>query len=75
MANYVLVHGAWHTGANLQGVASPIQAMGHEVLTPTVKGNRPGDSKMTGLSEPIDSIVEYLEETGTEHAILVGHSY
>jgi pimeloyl-ACP methyl ester carboxylesterase len=27
------------------------------------------------LSEAIESIVEYLEETGSEDAILVGHSY
>jgi pimeloyl-ACP methyl ester carboxylesterase len=74
MANYVLVHGAWHAGANLQGVASLIQAMGHDVHTPTTKGNRPGDSKMIGLLEGIDSIVEYLEESRIEDAILVGHS-
>ena len=75
MANYVLVHGAWHTGAVLQGVASLIEAMGHDVHTPTIKGNRPGDPKTVGLSEAIESIVEYLEETGSEDAILVGHSY
>jgi pimeloyl-ACP methyl ester carboxylesterase len=74
MANYVLVHGAWHTGAELQGVASLIQAMGYDVHTPTIKGNRPGDSKTVGLSEAIDSIVEYLEKTDIEDAILVGHS-
>ncbi|TXR46503.1 alpha/beta fold hydrolase [Phyllobacterium endophyticum] len=74
MANYVLVHGAWHTGAELQVVASLIRAMGHDVYTPTIKGNRPGDAKTVGLSEAIESIVEYLEETGIEDAILVGHS-
>jgi pimeloyl-ACP methyl ester carboxylesterase len=74
MANYVLIHAAWHTGDELQPVASVIQAMGHDVHTPTIKGNRPGDSKTVGLSEGIESIVEYLEETGTEDAILVGHS-
>ena len=75
MANYVLVHGAWHTGDELEGVASLIRAMGHDVHTPTIKGNRPGDSKTVGLSEAIESIVEYLEETGREDTILVGHSY
>ncbi|MCA1454103.1 alpha/beta hydrolase [Bradyrhizobium sp. BRP22] len=75
MANYVLVHGAWHAGADLEGVASLIRAMGHDVHTPTIKGNRRGDLKTVGLSEAIESIVEYLEETGSEDAILVGHSY
>jgi pimeloyl-ACP methyl ester carboxylesterase len=75
MANYVLVHGAWHTGAELLLVAAQIEAMRHHVYTPTIKGNRPGDSKTVGLSEAIESIVEYLEETDTEDAILVGHCY
>jgi pimeloyl-ACP methyl ester carboxylesterase len=74
MANYVLIHGAWHTGDHLQNVASQINAMGHDVRTPTMKGNRPGDSKMVGLSEAIESIVQYLEDTGSEDVILVGHS-
>ncbi|MDY0885281.1 alpha/beta hydrolase [Dongia soli] len=75
MAKYVLIHGAWHTGAELEPVASLIRAMGHDVQTPTIKGNRPGDAKTTGLAEAIESIIEYLEETGAEDVILVGHSY
>lgn len=75
MANYVLVHGAWHTGAELKRVASLIQAMGHDVHAPTIKGNRPGDPKTIGLAEAIESITEYLRETGLEDVILVGHSY
>jgi pimeloyl-ACP methyl ester carboxylesterase len=75
MANYVLVHGAWHSGDALHGVASLIRAKGHDVHTPTTKGNRPGDSKTIGLSEAIDSIVESMEQTGIEDAILVGHSF
>lgn len=45
MAIYVLCHGAWHTGKELEAVAAPIKATGHEVHTPTLAGNRPGDSK------------------------------
>ena len=48
MSTYVLVHGAWHTGAELEPVAAPIRAAGHQVHTPTIKGNRPGDAKTTG---------------------------
>jgi pimeloyl-ACP methyl ester carboxylesterase len=75
MANFVLVHGAWHSGAELEPVASVLEALGHHVHAPTIRGNRPGDSKMVSLIEAIDSIVEYLEDTGCEDAILVGHSY
>ena len=75
MANYVLVHGAWHTGAELEPVASLIWAKGHDVHTPTIKGNRPGDPKTIGLSDAINSIVEYLENVDATDVILVGHSY
>ncbi len=75
MSNYVLVHGAWHTGAELEPVAALIRAAGHQVFTPTIKGNRPGDDKRTGLDEAIQSIVDYLEENRIEDVILVGHSY
>jgi hypothetical protein len=43
MANYVLVHGAWHTGELFEPLAAPIRAAGHEVHTPTLAGNHPGD--------------------------------
>jgi len=75
MAIYVLVHGAWHTGAELEPTAAPIRAAGHEVYTPTVAGNRPGDAKTVGLSDAIKSIVDYLNEKNLKDLILVGHSY
>jgi pimeloyl-ACP methyl ester carboxylesterase len=75
MATYVLVHGAWHTGAELEPTAAPIRAAGHEVHTPTIAGNRPGDAKTIGLSEAIKSIVDYLTEKNLKDIILVGHSY
>lgn len=75
MANYVLVHGAWHTGAELEPTAAPIRAAGHTVHTPTILGNRPGDKKTVGLAEAITSIVDYLREHDLKDVILVGHSY
>lgn len=75
MSTYVLVHGAWHTGAEIEPVAAPIRAAGHEVHTPTIKGNRPGDTKTTGLTEAIQSIVDYLVENNLKDVILLGHSY
>jgi pimeloyl-ACP methyl ester carboxylesterase len=75
MSTYVLVHGAWHTGAELEPVAVLIRAAGHQVYTPTVRGNRPGDVKTTGLGEAINSIVDYLGENDLKDVILMGHSY
>ncbi|MGV7216194.1 alpha/beta fold hydrolase [Bradyrhizobium sp. UFLA05-112] len=75
MSTYVLVHGAWHTGAELEPVAAPIRAAGHTVHTPTIRGNRPGDAKTTGLQEAIQSIADYLAENNLKDVILLGHSY
>ena len=75
MSTYVLVHGAWHTGADFEPVAAPIRAVGHQVHTPTIAGNRPGDVKTTGLKEAIQSIADYLAEHNLKDVILLGHSY
>lgn len=75
MSSYVLVHGAWHTGAELEPVAAPIRAAGHTVHLPTIAGNRPGDAKTIGLDEAIQSIVDYLVENNLSDVILMGHSY
>lgn len=75
MGTYVLVHGAWHTGELLEDVAAPIRAAGHEVHCPTIAGNRPGDSRKSGLPEAIASIADYLVEKDLTDVILLGHSY
>ena len=75
MARYVLIHGAWHTGAELEPVAAHIRAAGHEVHTPTIKGNGPADSKTTGLQEAIQSIRDFLVSRDLKDIVLLGHSY
>jgi pimeloyl-ACP methyl ester carboxylesterase len=75
MANYVLVHGAWHTGKELEPTAAPIRAAGHQVHTPTIAGNKPGDPKTVGLNDAIESIAGFLSENNLKDVILVGHSY
>ena len=75
MANYVLVHGAWHTGELLEDTAAPIKSAGHDVYLPTIAGNRPGDSKSVGIEEAVQSIVDYINENQISDAILLGHSY
>jgi hypothetical protein len=73
MANYVLVHGAWHTGELLEDTAAPIKSAGHDVYLPTIAGNRPGDSKSVGIEEAVQSIVDYINENQISDAILLGH--
>lgn len=75
MGTYVLVHGAWHTGEHLELVADLMREDGHSVHTPTLAGNRPGETKNVGLSEAIDSLVDYVIAHEIEDIVLVGHSY
>src|SRR6516165_1587686 len=75
MSTYVLVHGAWHSGRELEPLARSIRAAGHEVFTPTTRGNGPGDSKAVGLADAIQSIADYLTENNLGEIVLVGHSY
>ncbi|PCH45449.1 MAG: alpha/beta hydrolase [Hyphomicrobiales bacterium] len=75
MSTYVIVHGAWHAGDLMEETAKGIRTLGHEVYTPTLAGNRPGDSKSTGLGDAIQSLVSYFEEHKITDAVLVGHSY
>lgn len=74
--NIVLVHGAWHTGAELEPTAAVLRAAGHTVHCPTLAGNRPGDDRSTiGLADAIGSLVAYLESNDLKDVRLVGHSY
>ena len=75
MSTYVLIHGAWHTGDLLQPVGEAIRAHGHTVHTPTIAGNRAGDSKEIGLEEATQSIIDYIHDNDLSDFILMGHSY
>jgi pimeloyl-ACP methyl ester carboxylesterase len=73
---YVLVHGAWHTGAEMEAVADGLRQAGHTVHCPTLAGNRRGDDRARiGLEDAIASAVHYIEEKDLNHVRLVGHSY
>src|SRR5215471_3743807 len=75
MATYVLVHGAWHTGRELEPTATLIRAAGHQVHTPTIAGNKPSEPKSAGLDDAIKSIVDHLAENNLKDVTLVGHRY
>jgi len=73
---YVLVHGAWHTGAELEPVARELRAAGHTVLCPTLAGNGAGDDRArTGLADAVASLVDFVERQQLTQLRLVGHSY
>ena len=59
---YVLVHGAWHTGAEMDAVAGHLRKNGHAVHCPTVAGNNAGDDRdKIGLEQAIASVAGYIE--------------
>lgn len=73
---YVLIHGAWHTGAEMEAVANGLREAGHTVHCPTLAGNRPGDDRAKiGLADAIYSALQYIEEKNLSQLRLVGHSY
>jgi len=73
---YVLIHGAWHTGAEMEAVAGAMREAGHTVHCPTLAGNRPGDDRAkTGLADAIESAVRFIEQEDLAQVRLVGHSY
>jgi pimeloyl-ACP methyl ester carboxylesterase len=75
MATYVLVHGAWHSGKELDAVAALLRSAGHAAFTPTIRGNGLEDPKTVGLDEAIRSIEAYLVDNCGGDVILVGHSF
>jgi pimeloyl-ACP methyl ester carboxylesterase len=75
MARFVIVHGAWHTGAEFEATAAPMRAAGHDVHLPTLAGNRAGEPKDIGLEAAIASLVDYLDAEALDDFVLVGHSY
>ena len=73
---YVLVHGAWHTGAEMEATATHLRARGHAVHCPTLAGNHPGDNRAaTGLADAVDSLAAFIDSHGLTDVRLVGHSY
>src|SRR3954464_1375498 len=73
---YVLVHGAWHTGAEMDAVAGHLRKYGHAVHCPTVAGNNAYDDRSkVGLEQAIASVASYIEANDLRDIWLVGHSY
>lgn len=78
MANYLLVHGAWHGGWCWKHVARLLRATGHEVFTPTLTGLGEREHLINadvGLDTHIQDVLGVLEYEDLHDVVLVGHSY
>jgi pimeloyl-ACP methyl ester carboxylesterase len=78
MANFVLVHGAWHGGWCYRDTAKALRAAGHTVFTPTHTGvgerfHQSGEA--ITLQTHIRDVLGTLEYEGLNDVILCGHSY
>ncbi|MET7683767.1 alpha/beta hydrolase family protein [Streptomyces sp. NPDC005423] len=78
MSTYLLVHGAWHSGACWERVVPLLTAAGHRVFTPSLTGY--GDRAHllgpgVGLDDHVDDVVRLIVEEDLTEVVLVGHSY
>lgn len=78
MANFVLVHGAWHGSWCWVRVADRLRAAGHRVATPTLTGL--GErahllSRDIDLDTHITDVIAAIEAEELHDVVLCGHSY
>jgi pimeloyl-ACP methyl ester carboxylesterase len=78
MANFVLVHGAWHGGWCWVRVAAQLVQQGHRVLIPTLTGL--GDrvhllNRDVNLDTHIQDVIGTIEAEELTEVTLCGHSY
>lgn len=78
MANFVLVHGAWHGGWCWQRVTAALQQQGHRVLAVTLTGL--GErahllSPAITLDTHIDDVISAIEVEELHDVVLAVHSY
>jgi pimeloyl-ACP methyl ester carboxylesterase len=78
MAQFVLVHGAFHGGWCWARLIPLLKKAGHEVWTPTLTGLGERSHLLSpdvGLSTHVRDVVNVLEYEDLQDVILVGHSY
>lgn len=78
MGTYVLVHGAWHGGWCWKRVRRALQALGHEVFTPTLTGVADRAhllSPQVNLDTHITDVVNLIRWEELSDVVLCGHSY
>ncbi len=73
--HFVLVHGAWHTGAAWRDVVAGLEKRGYTAEAITLPGYGPGngDPGQTTLEDDADALVSVLKKQ-TGPVILVAHS-
>jgi pimeloyl-ACP methyl ester carboxylesterase len=75
MATYVLVHGAWHGAWSWERIVPLLQAAGHRVLAPDLRGMGADETPLGAVSLALwaDQVADLVRGEGAP-VILVGHS-
>ncbi|MDP2081602.1 MAG: alpha/beta hydrolase family protein [Pseudotabrizicola sp.] len=74
---FVLVHGAFQTGAVWDGTVAALEAAGHSAIAVDLPG-RPGDGRIPGevtMSDHVANVISVIEAAGPDPVVLVGHSF
>jgi pimeloyl-ACP methyl ester carboxylesterase len=78
MSTFVLVHGAWQTSSTWDLVTPILEAAGHAVVIPRLRGLENDSNVLSsaiGLHTHVDDVLEALNRHNLHCVTLVGHSY
>src|SRR6516165_3544593 len=78
MSTFVLVHGAWQGASTWDLIVPKLQAAGHRVFTPSLKGLGEDSLRLSpavNLDSHIDDVAGILRRENLDRVTLVGHSY
>ena len=78
MADFLLIHGAWHGGWCWDRVVSLLEQEGHRAWAPTLAGleqDRSDKVDEIGLGTHADDIVEAVRSLRSPDLVVAGHSY
>lgn len=78
MADYVLVHGAWGSGAGYDTIAAALREAGHRVVVPALTGLGERLSEAAPgitLTTHVDDVAAAIAQSGFDRFVLAGHSY
>jgi pimeloyl-ACP methyl ester carboxylesterase len=75
MLNFVLIHGAWHTGKHWASMIDHLKSKGHTAVAPTVLGHGKGVEKRVDHAQQVQELVSKIERQNWRDFIAVGHSY
>lgn len=78
MADFLLIHGAWHGGWCWKRVVPLLEAAGHRTHAPTLSGleqDRTEPVDGIGIGTHVEDVFDAASGISTDRLVLVGHSY